>query len=196
MLRLKETTRARLMVMHGVAMVALGLELFYIRAAMTNLFFVVFGFALAMLLVVASLLFITVLDWISAGDLGSQQAAKLRWLLLLCAAVAGSSIFLLLDARSNVRLLCYLTASYSLLLGIGKVLLARCWKGTHGEKVGMYVLAGGSFAFSALLLLVAGQDERTALAVIAAYCLFMGLLMLFCIYYLQQAMPKAITSAP
>ena len=73
MIRLKEATRSWLMIMHGVAMVALGLELFYIREAMTNRFYDVFGFALAMLLVAASLLFIAVLDWICAAGLGSQQ---------------------------------------------------------------------------------------------------------------------------
>jgi hypothetical protein len=196
MIRLKEATRAWLMIMHGVAMVALGLELFYIRAAMTNRFYVVFGFALAMLLVAASLLFIAVLDWICAAGLGSQQASKLRWLLIVSTVAAASSVFLLLDARSTVRLLCYFLALYSLLLGIGKAFLARYWKGTPGDQVGMYVLAGLSIAFSALLVLVAGQDERTALAVVAGYSLFVGLLMLFSTYYLQQQMAKTIAPLP
>jgi hypothetical protein len=173
-------------------MVALGLELFYIRAAMTNRFYDVFGFALAMLLVAASLLFIAVLDWICSAGLGSQQASKLRWLLILSTVAAASSVFLLLDARSTVQLLCYFLALYSLLLGIGKAFLARYWKGTPGDQVGMYVLAGLSIAFSALLVLVAGKDERTALAVVAGYSLFVGLLMLFSNYYLQQQTPKTI----
>jgi hypothetical protein len=192
MIRLKGTTRAWLMIMHGVAMVALGLELFYIRAAMTNRFYIVFGFALAMLLVAASLLFIAVLDWICAAGLGSQQASKLRWLLILSTAAAASSVFLLLDTRSTVQLLCYFLALYSLLLGVGKVFLARYWKGTSGDQVGMYVLAGLSIAFSALLVLVAGTDERTALAVVAGYSLFVGLLMLLSTYYLQQQTAKTI----
>lgn len=196
MIRRKEATRAWLMIMHGVAMVALGLELFYIRAAMTNRFYVVFGFALAMLLIAASLLFIAVLDWICAAGLGPQQASKLRWLLILSTAAAASSVFLLLDARSTVRLLCYFLALYSLLIGVGKVFLARYWKGTPGEQVGMYVLAGVSLAFSALLVLVAGRDERTALAVVAGYSLFVGLLMLFSAYYLRQQMAKTTVPAP
>jgi uncharacterized membrane protein HdeD (DUF308 family) len=109
---------------------------------------------------------------------------------------AASSVFLLLDARSTVRLLCYFLALYSLLLGVGKVFLARYWKGTPGDQVGVYILAGLSVAFSALLVLVAGQDERTALAVVAGYSLFVGLLMLFSTYYLQQQMAKTIAPLP
>jgi hypothetical protein len=196
MIRLKAATRSWLMIMHGVAMVALGLELFYIRAAMTNRFYVVFGFALAMLLVAASLLFIAVLDWICAAGLGAQQASRLRWLLILSTAAAASSVFLLLDARSTVQMLCYFLALYSLLLGVGKVFLARYWKGPPGDQVGVYILAGLSIAFSALLVLVAGKDERTALAVVAGYSLFVGLLMLFSTYYLQQQMAKTTATAP
>jgi hypothetical protein len=60
----------------------------------------------------------------------------------------------------------------------------------------MYILGGLSIAFSALLVLVAGQDERTALAVVAGYSLFVGLLMLFSTYFLQQQMAKTIAPLP
>ena len=43
MMRLKETTRARLMTLHGSAMFVLGLGLLYIRAAMTNALSYFFG---------------------------------------------------------------------------------------------------------------------------------------------------------
>ena len=80
MMRLTESTRARLMLTHGYTMLALGLALFYIRATMTNLFFYVFGGAFALLLVAGSLLFIAGcgLDlrggpWLPPGE----QAARL-----------------------------------------------------------------------------------------------------------------------
>jgi hypothetical protein len=69
MKRLKEDTRAQLMMAHGFAMLALGLGLFYIRGTMTNSFFDVIACAFAMLLVTGSLLFIAAVDWICAVGL-------------------------------------------------------------------------------------------------------------------------------
>ena len=43
MIRLTESTRIKLMILHGFAMMTLGLALFYIRATMTNLLFDVLG---------------------------------------------------------------------------------------------------------------------------------------------------------
>ena len=54
MTRLTENTRAKLMFLHGLAMITLGLALFYVRATKTNLLFYVFGGAFAVMLVVAS----------------------------------------------------------------------------------------------------------------------------------------------
>src|SRR5580692_10612786 len=83
MIRWTENTRAKLMLIHGFAMLALGLALFYIRATMTNFFFYVFGGAFALLLVAASLLFIAGVDWLCAVGLGRRQVARLRGLLFL-----------------------------------------------------------------------------------------------------------------
>jgi hypothetical protein len=196
MIRLKAKTRARLMTIHGFAMLALGLELFYIRATMTNLLFYVFGGAFAMLLVAASLLFIAGVDWICAAGLGSQQVIRLRGLLFLSTAAAASSVFLILYPGSSIRMLCYVIAVYALLLGIGKVGLAGSWHGTKREQAIMYILAGIALAFSASLVVFAGQDERDALAVVASYSLFMGLQMLLSMYFLQQQALKPIEAAP
>jgi hypothetical protein len=196
MIGMKESTRARLMTIHGLAMLGLGLELFYIRATMTNLLFYVLGGALAMLLVAASLLFIAGVDWICAASLGSQQIVRLRGLLFLSTAAAASSVFLILYPGSSIRMLCYVIAVYALLLSIGKFGLAMAWKGTERGQAIMYILAGIAFAFSASLAAVAGQDERDSLAVVASYSLFMGLQMLLSMYFLQQQALKPIEPAP
>lgn len=101
-------------------------------------------------------------------------------------AAAASSVFLFLYPGSTIQILCYLTALYALALSVGKVFLARYWKGTLLEQVVMYVLAGIAFVFSALLTMVAGGDQRNGLGVIGGYCLFVGLQMLLSMYYLQQ----------
>jgi hypothetical protein len=56
----------------------------------------------------------------------------------------------------------------------------------------MYILAGIGFAFAGALLAVAGRDERESLAVVAGYALFMGLQMLFLMYYLKWQGLKSI----
>ena len=193
-MRLKEGTRARLMTLHGFAMIGLGLGLFYIRAVMTNFFYYVFGCALAVLLVAASLLFIAVLDWICAAGLGSGRASKLRGLLLLSTAAAASSVFLVLYPGSTIRMLCYFIAVYALLLSIGKFRLARYWNGTRWEQAAMYLLATIALFFSGLLVAFAGEDERDAMAVVAGYSLFMGLQMLLTMYFLEQQQLKSIGS--
>ena len=186
MLRLNETTRAKLMTIHGFAMLALGLSLFYIRATMTNLFFYVFGGAFALLLVAASLLFIAGVDWLCAAGLGRRQVSRLRGLLFLSTAVAACGVFLILYPGENIRMLCYVLAVYALSLGLGKFGLARAWIGTKRQQMVMYSLAGIAVALSAALVVFAGQDDRDALAVVATYSLFMGFQMLLTMYFLFE----------
>jgi hypothetical protein len=185
MIRLTENTRIRLMAIHGWTMVGLGLALFYIRATMTNLFFDVMGGALALLLVAASLLFIAGVDWICAAGRGCHRVSSLRGVLLVSTAAAACSVFLILYPGATIQMLCYVVAVYALSLSVGKVALARSWKGTAREHTVMYILAGIGFAFAGALLAVAGRDERESLAVVAGYSLFMGLQMLLSMYFLQ-----------
>jgi len=186
MIRLTEKTRVRLMTIHGFAMLALGLALFYIRATMTNLLFYVIGGAFALLLVAASLLFIAGVDWICAAGLGRRQVSRLRGFLFLSTAAAACTVFLILYPGSTIRMLCYVLAVYALSLSLGKFGLARSWNGTKREQAVMYILAGVALAFSAALVAFAGQDDRESLAVVATYSLFMGFQMLLTMYFMQQ----------
>jgi hypothetical protein len=186
MIRLTEKTRVRLMTIHGFAMLALGLALFYVRATMTNLLFYVIGGAFALLLVAASLLFIAGVDWICAAGLGRRQMSRLRGFLFLSTAAAACSVFLILYPGSTIRMLCYVLAVYALSLSLGKFGLARSWNGTKREQAVMYILAGVALAFSAALVAFAGQDERASMAVVASYSLFMGFQMLLTMYFMQQ----------
>ncbi len=186
MIRLTEKTRVRLMTIHGFAMLALGLALFYIRATMTNLLFYVIGGAFALLLVAASLLFIAGVDWICAAGLGRRQMSRLRGFLFLSTAAAACSVFLILYPGSTIRMLCYVLAVYALSLSLGKFGLAKSWNGTKREQAVMYILAGVALAFSAALVALAGQDERASMAVVASYSLFMGFQMLLTMYFMQQ----------
>ena len=195
MIRLTENTRAKLMLIHGCTMLALGLALFYLRATMTNLFFYVFGGAFALLLVAASLLFIAGIDWICAAGLGCRQVSRLRVLLFVSTVVAACGVFLVLYPGATIQMLCYLIAVYAVALSVGKFGLARSWNGSRREQAVMYILAGIALIFSVCLVAVAGQDDRESLAVVAGYSSFMGLQMLLTMYFLQQQALRPIDSA-
>jgi hypothetical protein len=179
------------MVIHGYTMLALGLTLLYVRGTMTNLFFDVFGGAIAMLLVAASLLFIASLDWILAAGLGRRKLRSLRGLLAVSTAVAVCGVLLILYPGTTVQMWCYLIAIYAFALSIAKASLARSWNGSKREQLAMYVLAGITFAFSGCLAAVARHDERSCLEVVAGYSVFMGLQMLLTIYFLQNQKPRS-----
>ncbi len=195
MIRLTENIRIRLMLIHGWTMLGLGLALFYIRATMTNILFNVIGGALALLLVAASLLFIAGVDWICAAGLGCHRVRRLRGFLLVSTVAAACSVFLILYPGATLQMLCYVLTVYALSLSVGKVALAKSWKGTVREHIGMYILAGIGFAFAGALVAVAGRDERESLAVVAGYSLFMGLQMLLSMYFLKWQVQKPIEPA-
>jgi uncharacterized membrane protein HdeD (DUF308 family) len=186
MIRLTETTRARLMLLHGYVMLALGLALFYVRATMTNLFFYVLGSAFALLLVAGSLLFIAGVDWICAAGLGCRQVSRLRGLLFVSTAVAACSVLLIFYPGTTVQMMCQLIAVYALLLSVGKFSLAKSWGGSKQGRAIMYILAVTALAFSACLVGFSGSDDRDSLAVLAAYSLFIGIQMLLTVYFLER----------
>jgi hypothetical protein len=196
MIRLTESTRIKLMAIHGWTMLGLGLALFYVRATMTNLLFYVVGGAFAMLLVAASLLFIAGVDWICAAGLGCHRVSRLRGFLLVSTVAAACSVFLILYPGATMRMLCYILTVYALSLSVSKITLARSWKGTAWEQTVMYILAGIGLAFAGALLVVAGHDDRESLAVVASYSLFMGLQMLLSMYFLQSQALRLMEPAP
>ena len=195
MIPLTENTRVKLMTVHGLAMLALGTALFYIRTTMTDLFSYVFGGALAVLLIASSLLFIAGLDLTCATLLGYRHVHKL-WGFLLLSTTAGTCIVLLiLYPGSTIRILCYVQAVYALSLSLGKFDFARLWNGTKREQATMYVLAVVALAFSGSLVAFAGKGDAVSLAVVATYYLFMGVEMLVTMYLLRQRALQSVEPA-
>jgi hypothetical protein len=195
MIPLTKNTRVKLMTIHGLAMLALGIALFYIRATMTDLFSYVFGGALAVLLIASSLLFIAGLDWICATLLGYRHVHTL-WRFLLLSTTAGACIVLLiLYPGSTIRILCYVQAVYAFSLSLGKFYLARLWNGTKREQATTYFLAVVALAFSGSLVVFAGKGDAVSLAVVATYYLFMGVEMLVTMYLLRQRALQSVEPA-
>ncbi len=195
MILLTENTRMKLMAIHGWTMLGVGLALFYVRATMTNLLFDVVGGAFALLLVAASLLFIAGVDWICAAGFGCRRVRRFRGFLIVSTAAAACSVLLILYPGATIRMLCYGLTVYALTLSVGKIALAKSWKGTVREQTVMYILAGIGFAFAGALLVVAGHDDRKSLAVVASYSLFMGLQMLLSMHFLQSQVLRRMEPA-
>jgi hypothetical protein len=82
---MKEPTRAKLMMLHGLTMMMLGMLLFHVRDMMGTLY--AFGCAFAMLLVTGSLILLAVFDWICVAGQSGGHALKLGGLLLVSAGL-------------------------------------------------------------------------------------------------------------
>ena len=165
-------------------MVALGLVLLYLRAAMTLSLFTLLGCILSVLLIAGSLLFIAITDVLSSMGLDSRHAPRLRHFLMGSAIAAAAGAVVILVGPMTIRTACCFFAVYSLLLSIGKAHLAAHWVGTRRAQTVIRVLAGIALAFSGLLAGVAifREDQRAVLVAIAVYAIFMGLQMLFTLY--------------
>lgn len=182
---IKENMRAKLMMLHGLAMLTLGMLLFYARETMQ--FFHAFGCALAMLLIAASLILLAVLDWICIIGQGPEQVFRLRGLLMTSVGAAVCGVVLALYPGATIRMFCYVIASYALLLGFGKYQLARSLN-VRDVRFIMFILAAIALLFGVVLLVVAGWDERTVITVIAFYSLFMGAQMILSMFYLHDCL--------
>jgi hypothetical protein len=186
MAAIKETTRARLMMLHALAMLVLGMLLFYVRDTMQ--FFYAFGCALAMLLIAASLIFVAALDWICVLGHGPEQAHRLRGFLLASVGAAMCGVALALYPGATIRMFCYVLAVYTLLLGCGKYQLARNLILPERIQKGMIVVAAVVFLLGVFLLVVAGWDERMVITLMGFYSLFMGAEMLLSMFYLHEVL--------
>jgi uncharacterized membrane protein HdeD (DUF308 family) len=178
--------RFTLVVVHGIAMLALGLAILYIRATMTNIVFEAFGSIFALLLIAASLLFSSVLDWVCAAGCGPRHIRELRRYLFLSLLTAGVGLFFVIYPAASIEMLCYLSAAYALLLGIGKLQFAYHWECEQRQKRILYVFGAITICFSGGLAGIASQEERAAISMLGAYSIFVGIQMLVTVSYLYR----------
>ena len=185
-MRMTFNTRLTLVAAHGIAMLIMGLALLYIRTTMTNFVFDVFGSIFALLLVAASFLLAAILDWICAAGIGLRHFMELRRYLLVSVILAIGSLFFFVAPDASIQLLCYFTAAYALFLGIGKLRLALHWECSRRRKIVISLLGAVAICFSGLLVAAARTDARDAVAVLAAYAMFVGGQMLLSVSFLYQ----------
>lgn len=187
MTAMKESTRAGLMLTHGLAMVALGFGLLWIRATMSTWLFQLLGCAFALLLVAGSLLLIAVSDLICVIGARSRAMPGLRRLLIASLLAAAAAAFLIFYPGVTIGTVGYITAVYALLLSVAKFHLARHWGNTRQGKAVMYLLAGIALVFAGVMAAVAAlsTDDRDVLTLIAAYSFYMGVQILLTRHYLH-----------
>jgi hypothetical protein len=186
MAHIQETTRAKLMMVHGFCLSMLGMLLFYVRETMTVYY--AFGCAVAMLLIAASLILLAALDWICVAGQPAGQASKLRGVLLISVGAAAVGEVLALYPGATVQMFAYLMAVYALLQGFGKYKHARYWTGPERVRIIMYIFAAIATLFGVLLVVMAGWNQRDVIALLASYSLFMGAQILLSIFYLHEGL--------
>lgn len=195
---IKESTRVKLLLLHGFALLTLGMLLFYVRGTME--YFHAFGCALGMLLIASSLILLAVLDWICIVGQDPEQASKLRGVLMTSVGAAVGGVVLALYPGATIRMFCYLIAVYTLLLGFGKYQLYRNLTVTDRVRMILIALAAIAFLFGVVLILVAGWDERMVITVLGFYSLFMGVQMILSMFYLHESLesldPPASSKMP
>ncbi len=167
-------------------MVAIGLALFYVRATMTNFIFDIFGSIFALMLIAASLLLSAMLDWVCAVGMGLHHFVELRRYLFLSIVSAGAGLFFVLYPAASLRPLCYFIAGYALFLGIGKLWLAQHWDCAKPLKIALNILGGIAVCFSGALVAIADKEDRSAIALLASYSIFIGGQMLLTTSYLYR----------
>ncbi len=186
-MRMSLATRVTMGTVHGIAMLGVGIALLYIRATMTNVVFYVFGCLCALLLVSVSLLFSATLDWIYAAGIAPHHRTELKWYLLLSAVSGAGALFFAVAPSASIRLLCYFIAVHSLLLGVAKLRLARHWKRRMQEKIVVTLLGCITACFAVVLVAIANGNARNAIAVLAAYVIFVGMQALLYMVWLYRA---------
>jgi hypothetical protein len=192
---MKDSTRKGLMIAQGIAMIAVGLALLFLRATMTIGLFTLLGSILSILLITASLLFIAVTDILSSIGLASRHLPHLRGILISTATAAAAGALVILLGPMTIRTACCVFAVYSLILSAAKVHLATHWAGTAQVRAMTWLLAAIALFFVGLLPILAffGADERNALVAIAAYSIFMGVQVLLTMAWVHGAVPASRT---
>jgi hypothetical protein len=185
-MRMTLNGRLTLLIAHGIGMVGIGLALFYVRATMTNVIFDICGSIIVLMLVAASLLLSAMLDWVCAVGTGLHHVVGLRRYLFLSLISAGAGLFFVLYPAASIRPLCYFIAAYALFLGIGKLWLAQHWDGGKSLKLVLNVLGGIAVCFSGSLVAIADKEDRSAIALLALYSMFVGGQMLLTTFYLYR----------
>ena len=195
-MRMTLNGRLALLMAHGVEMVGIGLALFYVRATMTNFIYDIFGSIFALMLIAASLLLSAMLDWVCAVGIGIQHFIELRRYLFLSMISAGAGLFFVLYPAASIRLICYFSAAYALFLGIGKLWLAQHWDVGRSLKTALRVLGGIAVCFSGVLVAVGDKEDRSAIALLALYSIFVGGQMLLTTSYLYRQRTALTGDAP
>lgn len=169
----------RILLIHGVLALWLGLSLFYLRATMTNMIFEGVALAIAILLAAAALVLGGIVDWFAAWNEGMKHLHRLAFYLLAGLAFALTGVFLGIYSEVSMRRLVFFAAIHALVFGV-LALAFTSRAGRHQlERTVTYLCGAVSIVFSGAMTALARQlDEPAATTVLAAYFCFVGVKLL------------------
>lgn len=181
----------RILVIHGILALCLGLSFFYLLSTMTNSLFDIFSIVIAILLTAAALILAAVADWSAAWGEGTKHLRRLVFYLFAGLAFALTGIFLGFYSRSTLQLICVLAAIHALVFGLLGIVLARRTRPHQAERFVLSLLGIVSILFSGTVAgLVPTLDDRSATTILGAYMCFVAL-KLFYMAWTTRKMAKA-----
>lgn len=168
-------SRARVLAIHGILALCLGMALLFLSGTMTNLIFEALAVVIAILLAAMALILAAVADWFAAWSEGTKHLHRLTFYLCAGLALALAGVFLGTYSQVTVQWLVLLAAIHALVFGFLGFTLA--WKENHHalERRSMYIFATISVLFSALMAALFEQlDDPSATTMLGIYLCFVA----------------------
>lgn len=173
-------TRARVLAIHGILALCLGLALLFLSGTMTNLIFEVLAVVIAVMLAAMALIVAAVADWFAAWSEGTKHLHRLTFYLFAGFALALAGVFLGTYSQVTMQWLVLLAAIHAFVFGSLGFTLA--WKANHHalERRSMYAFSTISVLFSALMAALFKQlDDPSATTMLGIYLCFVAAKQLF-----------------
>jgi uncharacterized membrane protein HdeD (DUF308 family) len=181
------TIQARVLLVHAVLSLVLGLALFYLRAIMTDLLAEAIAVTIAILISAASLILAAITDWFAALSEGMKHVQRLIFYLLAGLALALAGFTIAYYPEVTMQWLVALAAVHALMFGISGFAFAFRARHHPLERRAMYIFGSLSVAISGLMGALARDiGDRSATDLLGTYLCFLAVKQLFLAWDLQR----------
>ncbi len=170
----------RILIVHGVLALCLGLALFYLRTSMTNQIFEAVDIVIAVTLAAAALVLGGIADWFAAWNEGIKHLHRLAFYLLAGLALALAGVFLGIYSQVSMQRLVIFAAIHAVAFGVLALTLSSRANRHALERRGFYLFGALSIVFSGTMTGLARQlDDPAATTTLGVYFCFVGTTLLF-----------------
>jgi hypothetical protein len=179
--------RTRVLYVHALLSLGLGLFLFVLRSTMTNLLYEVFAVGIAIVISAVSLILAGITDWVAAFSEGMKHAHRLVFYLLAGLFLVLAGITIGYYSQITMKWLVIFAAVHALAFGMSALAFAFKARLHHLERRVAYIVATISVAFSAVMAESADRSgQRSAISMLATYLCFLGARLLLLVWELQS----------